>query len=327
MKRILVTGAAGFIGMHLSLSLLKDNVEVIGLDNLNEYYDPSLKQSRLDLLKEYRNFIFIRGDLRDRDALRKLISDNEFSAIVNLAAQAGVRYSLTHPEEYIETNLTGFFNVIDAAKEFSVPHFVYASSSSVYGSNKKLPFSENDKTESQVSLYGATKKANELLAHSYSAMFGLRTTGFRFFTVYGPYGRPDMALFIFTKNILEGKPIKAYNYGNMSRDFTYVDDIIGGIRALIERSASLSDPELPYRVYNIGNSKPIRLMDFVKVIEKELGKEAIIEYEPMQPGDVQSTSADVSQLFMDTGFTPGVDIQEGVHRFVSWYCDYYTSNK
>ena len=318
-----ITGAAGFIGMHLSLSLLNDGVDVVGLDNLNEYYDVSLKCSRLKILERNKTFKFIKGDLCDRKIIKEIVEENEFDVIVNLAAQAGVRYSLTHPEEYINTNLTGFFNIIDAAKEFAVPHFVYASSSSVYGSNTKLPFSEDDKTENQVSLYGATKKANELLAHSYSAMYGVKTTGFRFFTVYGPYGRPDMALFIFTKNILESKPIKVFNYGDMSRDFTYVDDIVGGIRALMKDSASLRDNDLPYRVYNIGNSNPIKLMDFIRAIEKELRKKAIIEYEPMQPGDVQSTSADVSLLLGDTGFSPVFTIEEGVHNFISWYCGYY----
>ena len=323
MKKVLVTGSAGFIGMHLSLSLLNDGIEVVGLDNLNEYYDVSLKLARLEILKKNKDFTFIKGDLNDRDNIRKIVRENNFDVIVNLAAQAGVRYSLTNPEEYINTNLTGFFNIIDAAKEYKVPHFVYASSSSVYGSNKKLPFSEEDKTESQVSLYGATKKANELLAHSYSSMFKLKTTGFRFFTVYGPYGRPDMALFIFTKNILEDKPIKVYNFGDMSRDFTYVDDIVGGIKALMKGSASLEDEELPYRVYNIGNSNPVQLMDFVRAIEIELSKKAIIEFEPMQPGDVKSTSADVSMLKKDTGFIPKIGIEEGVHSFVSWYRNYY----
>ena len=323
MSKILVTGAAGFIGMHLSLSLLNDQNTVIGLDNLNEYYDPSLKYSRLDILKEYRNFNFIKADLCESERIRQIVMDNGFDTVVNLAAQAGVRYSITNPEAYINSNLDGFFNILDASKQYKVPHFVYASSSSVYGSNKELPFSEADKTENPVSLYGATKKANELMAHSYSAMYGLKATGFRLFTAYGPYGRPDMALFIFTKHILEDKPIKIYNYGDMSRDFTYIDDIVGGIRALIDNVASFENKEIPYRVYNIGNSKPILLMDFVRAIEKELNKKAIIEYEEMQPGDVKSTYSDSSLLYSDTSYVPRVNFEEGVHRFVKWYFEYY----
>ena len=323
MKKVLLTGAVGFIGMHLSLSLLADGYHVTGFDNLNEYYDVSLKHSRLNILTEQQTFSFIKGDLKDRETVRNLIREGDFETVVNLAAQAGVRYSLEHPESYIESNLTGYFNIIDASKEFGIPHFVYASSSSVYGSNTKLPFSEDDKTESPVSLYGATKKANELLAHSYSSMFGLKTTGFRFFTVYGPYGRPDMALFIFVKNILEGKLIKVFNNGDMSRDFTYVDDIVGGIRALIDNSASLSCNGIPYRVYNIGNSDPVNLMDFIHAIEEELGKKAVIDFHPMQPGDVKSTFADVSRLSKDTGFIPKTDVKEGIKHFIEWYIGYY----
>ena len=325
MKSILVTGAAGFIGMHLSLSLLADGYQVTGFDNLNEYYDVSLKHSRLKLLEGNSDFTFVKGDLKDRKMVRSLIREGDFETVVNLAAQAGVRYSLEHPESYIESNLTGYFNIIDASKEFGIPHFVYASSSSVYGANTKLPFSEDDKTESPVSLYGATKKANELLAYSYSSVFGLKTTGFRFFTVYGPYGRPDMALFIFVKNILEEKPIKVFNNGDMSRDFTYVDDIVGGIRALIDSSASLSCDGIPYRVYNIGNSDPVNLMKFIQAIEEELGKKAVIEYKPMQPGDVKSTFADVSKLKNDIGFVPKTGVKEGIRKFVAWFHGYYKS--
>ncbi|MCL2539610.1 MAG: NAD-dependent epimerase/dehydratase family protein [Oscillospiraceae bacterium] len=323
MKKILVTGAAGFIGMHLALSLLGDGYEVTGYDNLNEYYDISLKLARLEKLRTLPLFEFVKGDLADGAAVRQLLSKGDFDCVVNLAAQAGVRYSLTHPETYISSNLTGFFNIIDAVKEFAVPHFVYASSSSVYGANTKLPFSEEDKTESPVSLYAATKKANELLAHSYSSMFGTATTGFRFFTVYGPYGRPDMALFIFVKNILDGVPLQVFNHGDMQRDFTYIDDIVAGIRALMERSASLTDEKLPYRVYNIGNSSPVQLMDFIGAIEDELGKKAVIEFMPLQPGDVKSTYADVCRLEKDTGFAPRTPLAQGVRQFVQWYRDYY----
>ena len=323
MKKVLVTGAAGFIGMHLARSLLLDGVDVTGFDNVNDYYDVSLKQARLGILLDEPRFTFVRGDLADRGTVRRLIAEGGFETVVNLAAQAGVRYSLTNPEAYIESNLTGFFNIIDACKEFAAPHFVYASSSSVYGSNTKLPFSEEDRAESPVSLYAATKKANELMAHSYSHLHGLATTGFRFFTVYGPYGRPDMALFIFVKNILEGEPVKVFNHGDMQRDFTYIDDIIRGIRALMERSASLSDAALPYRIYNIGNSKPVQLMEFVRAIENELGKKAEIEFLPLQPGDVKSTFADVSKLQNDAGYTPKTLLADGVREFVRWYREFY----
>jgi len=323
MKRTLVTGAAGFIGFHLSGALLAAGHKVIGLDNMSNYYDVKLKQSRLSRLQNNEHFEFLQADIEDRSFIRGLVQNGKFDTVVNLAAQAGVRYSLTHPEAYIQSNLTGFFNILDACKEHAVHHLVYASSSSVYGANTKLPFSEQDKTETPVSLYAATKKANELMAHSYSSMFGLKTTGFRFFTVYGPYGRPDMALFTFTKNILEDKPIQIYNHGDMQRDFTYVDDVVSGIMALMEKSAALSAAGTPYRVYNIGNSSPVQLMDFVKAIENELGKKAVIELMPLQAGDVKSTYADVSQMEHDTGFAPKTPLAKGIHEFVSWYREYY----
>jgi UDP-glucuronate 4-epimerase len=323
MKRTLVTGSAGFIGFHLSSALLAAGHRIVGLDNMNSYYDVSLKNARLARLQNNGQFEFLRADIENRDVVREVIRSGAFDTVVNLAAQAGVRYSLTHPEAYVQSNLTGFFNVLDACKEYAVPHLVYASSSSVYGANTQFPFSEQDKTETPVSLYAATKKANELMAHSYSSMFGLKTTGFRFFTVYGPYGRPDMALFIFTKNILEGKPIQIYNHGDMLRDFTYVDDVVLGISALMEKSASLNTADVPYRVYNIGNNSPVQLMDFVKAIESELGKKAIIEMMPLQPGDVKCTYADVSQMEHDTGFAPKTPLAKGIHEFVSWYREYY----
>ena len=322
-KRTLVTGAAGFIGFHLSGALLATGHKITGLDNMNNYYDVRLKQARLAHLQNNEQFEFLRADIENRDIVRNLIQNGMFDTVVHLAAQAGVRYSLTHPEAYIQSNLTGFFNVLDACKEYATPHLVYASSSSVYGANTHLPFSEQDKTDTPVSLYAATKKANELMAHSYSSMFGLKTTGFRFFTVYGPYGRPDMALFTFTKNILEDKPIQIYNNGDMKRDFTYVDDIVSGISALMEKSAALSAADTPCRVYNIGSSRPVHLMDFVKAIETELGKKAIIELMPMQTGDVKCTYADVSQMEHDTGFVPKTLLADGIHEFVSWYKEYY----
>lgn len=323
MKRILVTGTAGFIGFHLSSALLAAGHKVTGIDNMNSYYDVKLKQSRLALLQSNEHFEFLQADIENRDFVRGMIKNGAFHTVVHLAAQAGVRYSLTHPEAYAQSNLMGFFSVLDACKEHAVPHLVYASSSSVYGANTSLPFKEQDKTETPVSLYAATKKANELMAYSYSSMFGLKTTGFRFFTVYGPYGRPDMACFTFTKNILEGKPIHIYNHGDMQRDFTYVDDVISGIVALMEKSAALSATDVPYRIYNIGNSSPVCLMDFVKAIESELGKKAIIELLPMQTGDVKSTYADVSQMEQDTGFAPKTTLEKGIHEFVAWYRDYY----
>lgn len=323
MKKVLVTGAAGFIGFHLTKKLLDGGDQVLGYDNMNEYYDVSLKEARLSLLQERQGFSFIKGDLADRELVRKTIRQGNFDCVVNLAAQAGVRYSLTNPEAYVTSNLVGFFNIIDACKEFSVPHFVYASSSSVYGANEKLPFAESDQVDTPVSMYAATKKANELMAHAYSHMFGLKTTGFRFFTVYGPYGRPDMALFIFTKRILEGKPIEVNNFGDMQRDFTYVDDIVTGICALMESSASLTCEGTPYTVYNIGNSSPVGLMAFVSAIEKELGKKATVEFRPLPPGDVKATYADTADILKDTGFAPKTRLEDGVKAFVTWYKQYY----
>ena len=324
MKRnIFVTGAAGFIGFHLCKELLEQGSAVFGLDNLNRYYDPALKESRLAILARYPGFRFIKGDLEDRDGIRAIVREGGYDTVIHLAAQAGVRYSLTNPEAYISSNLVGFFHVIDACKEFGVPHFVYASSSSVYGANEKLPFSEADPAERPVSLYAATKKSNELVAYSYSHMFGLKTTGFRFFTVYGPYGRPDMALFVFVKRILEGKPIEVNNYGDMQRDFTYVDDVTAGIMALMERSAALTADGVPYRIYNIGNAAPVGLLEFIRAIEEELGKRAEITYMPLPAGDVKATFADTSDIRRDTGFAPHTDLRDGVKRFVAWYRAYY----
>lgn len=323
MKKVLVTGAAGFIGYHLAKALLGRGDTVVGLDNMNAYYDVSLKEARLLQLGKEPSFTFVKGDLCDRELIRTVIQEGAFDTVVNLAAQAGVRYSLQAPEAYIQSNLVGFFNIIDACKEYNVPHFLYASSSSIYGANKKLPFSEQDTVDTPVSLYAATKKSNELMAHAYSAMFGLKTTGFRFFTVYGPYGRPDMALFIFTKNILEAKPIEVNNFGDMQRDFTYVDDIVTGICALTEKSAALTMDGTPYKVYNIGNSSPVELMEFVRAIEDELGKKAVVAFRPLPAGDVKATYADTSDILRDTGFAPKTPLKDGVKAFVAWYKEYY----
>ncbi|MEL7608281.1 MAG: NAD-dependent epimerase/dehydratase family protein [Bacillota bacterium] len=323
MRRFLITGACGFIGYHLSILLLKQGDHVVGYDSMNNYYDPKLKQRRLSLLREHPKFSFILGDLEDRALVRKTMKEGEFSAVINLAAQAGVRYSLEHPDSYIASNLVGFFNVLDAFKEYGVPHLLYASSSSVYGANTKLPFSTEDRTDNPVSLYAATKKCNEILAYSYSHMFGSRATGLRFFTVYGPYGRPDMALFKFTKAILAGEPIVVYNNGDMQRDFTYVDDIVRGIALLIDRSRVLQALNAPHHVYNIGNQHPIELMEFICAIEDALHKKAIIRFSPMQPGDIKATYADTSDLRLDTGFVPNMQVREGIARFVKWYLDYY----
>lgn len=321
-KRAFVTGAAGFIGFHLSKRLISRGVEVVGYDNLNEYYDVSLKNSRLAILKSEHGFSFIKDDLENTELLLKTIVDGKFDCIIHLAAQAGVRYSLENPGAYISSNITGTFNILEAAKAAKTPHLLYASSSSVYGANTEVPFSVEQKTDSPVSLYAATKKSNELMAYSYSYLFGVPTTGLRFFTVYGPYGRPDMALFMFVKNILESKPIEVYNNGDMYRDFTYIDDIVSGICALMTRSASLSTTTSA-AVYNIGSHSPVRLSEFIKEVERALGMKAKIEYKPMQPGDVYRTYADVDALERDTGFKPQTQLEDGIAAFVDWYRGYY----
>lgn len=331
---ILVTGAAGFIGFHLSKRLLEEGYQVVGLDNLNDYYDVQLKKDRLAQIEHYETLDFHQIDLADRDSLNQLFKQYEFPYVVNLAAQAGVRYSIDNPHAYVESNLTGFVNLIECCRHHNIKHLVYASTSSVYGANKKQPFSEDQGTNHPLALYPATKKANELIAHSYAHLFQLPTTGLRFFTVYGPWGRPDMALFKFTKNILEDKPIDVYNYGDMIRDFTYVDDIVEGVyRAIF--SIAQPDPEwdaynpspgtsyAPYTVYNIGNNKPTPLADFIQAIETALGKQAQYNSLPMQPGDVPSTDADISQIQKTIHYKPKIGLLEGVARFVTWYCGYY----
>jgi len=332
--KILVTGAAGFIGFHLTIHLLKRGDEVVGVDNLNDYYDVQLKRDRLQIVQNHQNFTFVQADLGDRGAIERLFAENHFDRVINLAAQAGVRYSIDNPRAYIEANIAGFMNVLEACRHNKVEHLVYASSSSVYGSNTLMPFSVHHNVDHPVSLYAATKKANELMAHTYSHLYGLPTTGLRFFTVYGPWGRPDMALFLFTRAILEGKPIKVFNNGQMQRDFTYIDDIVEGIVRVCDRIAAPNtswdshkpDPatsKAPYRVYNIGNNKPVELLKFIEIIEKKIGKKAIMEMMPMQPGDVPATYADVDDLMRDTGFAPATPLESGISRFIDWYRDYY----
>lgn len=312
---ILVTGAAGFIGFHVSSELLRRGFDVIGVDNINEYYDPQLKEARLNILLKNRNFIFHKIDICDFESLEKIFKENKIKKVCHLAAQAGVRYSLQNPFSYQKSNNEGFLNIIELSKRFNVENFVYASSSSVYGANTKLPFSEEDRVDMPISLYAATKRANELVAYSYSHLFNLPCSGLRFFTVYGPWGRPDMALFIFTKSILEDKPIQIYNYGDMGRNFTYIDDIVDGVRRVLDHPAK-------YEIYNIGNDKAEKLLDFIEEIEKCLGKKAIREYLPMQPGDVKYTMADISKI-RKLGYEPTTDIAEGIRKFIDWYLSYY----
>lgn len=336
MKKVLVTGAAGFIGFHLSQKLINQGNQVIGVDNLNDYYDVSLKQARLDQLSQHDTmFEFHRMDLSDNQGLQTLFGGGKPDVVVNLAAQAGVRYSLTNPHAYVDSNLVGFLNILEACRHHDVKHLVYASSSSVYGANTKMPFSVHHNVDHPLSLYAATKKANELMAHSYSHLYGLPTTGLRFFTVYGPWGRPDMALFIFTKAIFEGKPIQLFNNGDMERDFTYVDDIVEALARLIENEPPKGNPDwsgaapdpassfAPYRIYNIGNNSPVKLKYFVEVLENAIGRKAIKEYLPMQPGDVPATYADVDALVRDVDFKPATPIEVGIERFVKWYREYY----
>jgi UDP-glucuronate 4-epimerase len=336
--RVLITGAAGFIGMHTTLKLLARGDEVIGVDNLNDYYEVSLKEARLARLQPHPNFSFHQIDIADRSEMEALFADVRPTRVINLAAQAGVRYSLTNPHAYIDANIQGFINILEGCRHNAVEHLVYASSSSVYGGNTKLPFSEHHNIDHPVSLYAATKKANELMAHTYSHLFGLPTTGLRFFTVYGPWGRPDMALFLFTKAILENEPIDVFNNGDMIRDFTYVDDIVEGVVRLLDRPA---EPDLtfnsdepdpatsnaPYRVFNIGNNQPTRLMDYIAAIEKSLGTEARKNFLPMQPGDVKSTAADTTSLEEWVKFRPNTPVDLGVSRFIGWYLDYYRINR
>ncbi len=336
-ESILVTGCAGFIGFHLTKKLCGLGYNVVGIDNLNDYYDVQLKNSRLEILKTDANFSFHKIDLVDRKGIDQLFSIQKIKFVANLAAQAGVRYSLTNPHSYLESNLHGFLNILEACRNNNVEHLIYASSSSVYGANKKMPFSTHDNVDHPLSLYAASKKSNELMAHAYSSLFNLPTTGLRFFSAYGTYGRPDMALFIFTKSIIEGTPINVYNHGKMKRDFTYVDDLVESIARLVPKapkpnenwSGLTPDPATsfaPYRIFNIGNNKTVDLLSFIEIIERKLGRTAIKNFLPMQDGDVPEALADVNDLIEEIDFTPGTLIEVGVGRFIDWYLDYYKIN-
>lgn len=337
-KTIVVTGAAGFIGYHLAARLLEEGHRVVGIDNMNDYYDVRLKEDRLERLQAYERFIFHRIDVSDDQRLNDALHGEQVNTFVHLAAQAGVRYSLQNPRAYIDSNLVGFGNVLEWCRHREAPHLIYASSSSVYGMNASMPFSVHDNVDHPVSLYAATKKANELMAHSYSHLYGLPTTGLRFFTVYGPWGRPDMAYFSFADRIREGKPIPVFNEGRMRRDFTYVDDIVEGIVRLLDvvpkpdagwdrEAADPGTSSAPYRVYNIGNHQPVELMEMIRTLEGAVGREAVIEYKPMQPGDVTATFADIEDLRRDAGFSPSTPIDVGLRRFAEWHAAYYGQRK
>ena len=332
--KILVTGAAGFIGSSLAIRLLERGDEVVGIDNLNDYYDVNLKLARLERLRDYSQFKFLKLEISDRAAMEALFIREKFQRVMHLAAQAGVRYSITNPHAYIDSNIIGFMNILEGCRHNEVEHLAYASSSSVYGANTNMPFSIHDNVDHPVSLYAASKKANELMAHTYSHLYKLPTTGLRFFTVYGPWGRPDMSLFMFTRNILEGKPIDVFNYGNHRRDFTYVDDIVEGVIRVIDKPAQANtnwvsenpDPGTslaPYRIYNIGNNNPVKLLTFIETLEKCLGIEAKKNLLPLQPGDVPDTYADVSDLVSDLGYKPGTLLETGIGNFVEWYKNFY----
>ncbi len=346
MSKILITGSAGFIGFHLAERLAREGKSVVGIDNINDYYDTGLKLNRLKesgitvnnggivQSSKHSSYRFQKLDLADQKGITKLFETERFDYVVHLAAQAGVRYSLTHPHKYIEANISGFLNILESCRKFPVKHLVYASSSSVYGKNTKMPFSVSDNVDHPVSLYAASKKSNELMAHTYSHLFNIPATGLRFFTVYGPWGRPDMALFIFTRAILEGQPIQVFNNGNMKRDFTYIDDIVEGISRIVSipagpdpqwngNSPDPSGSDVPHRVYNIGKGKPVGLMDFIQALEETIGKKAKKEMQPMQAGDVPATWADTTALEKDTGYRPSTDIREGIKRFVEWYKSYF----
>lgn len=322
-KKILVTGGAGFIGFHLCKSLLKKGYQVISLDNLNDYYDINLKTARLDMLRQHPEFRFVKIDLADKAEMEKLFKLFSPEIVVNLAAQAGVRYSIENPKAYIHSNLIGFFNLIECCRHYPVEHLLFASSSSVYGANKKVPYSTEDKTDQPISLYAATKKSNELLAYSYSKLYDIPATGLRFFTVYGPYGRPDMAYFSFTKKILAGEPITLFNNGDMYRDFTYIDDIIKGMEIMLGQPPLPDNNGVKFKIYNIGNHHPEKLMDFVLILETCLGKKAQIDYLPMQPGDVYQTYADVDDLMNNFSFKPETSLHNGLKKFVCWYKEFY----
>ncbi len=334
-KKILVTGAAGFIGYHLTKRLLQEGHEVTGVDNLNTYYDVTLKEARLKQIRDLAGFTFVKEDLHNAEAIKKVFSGGHFEVVVNLAAQAGVRYSLVNPAAYIDSNITGFLNILEGCRHYGVKNLIYASSSSVYGANTKMPFSIHDNVNHPISLYAATKKSNELMAHTYSSLFQIPTTGLRFFTVYGPWGRPDMALFLFTKAIIEGTPIDVFNFGKMKRDFTYIDDIVEGVARLVhlpaapnaEWSGTTPDPSssyAPYKIYNIGNNRPVELLKFIEVLEENIGKKAVKNFLPIQQGDVEATFADINDLMNDVGYKPATSIETGIKNFVEWYKSFYS---
>ena len=328
-KRYLITGGAGFIGFHLTKRLLTEGADVIGFDNLNDYYDVQLKEDRLQILQQMSavdgngSYRFVKGDLADKETVMQLFAEYKPQIVVNLAAQAGVRYSIDHPDSYIQSNIIGFYNILEACRHYPVEHLLFASSSSVYGGNTKIPFSTQDKVDEPVSLYAATKKSDELMAHCYSKLYGIPATGLRFFTVYGPMGRPDMAYFSFSQKIMHGETIKIFNNGDMMRDFTYVEDIVTGIMNMLNNPPADNGKGAHYKIYNIGNNSPEKLMYFVEILEKELGKTAQKEFLPMQPGDVYQTYADVSELTKDFGFKPSTSLQEGLAEFVKWFRVYY----
>ncbi len=322
-KTYLITGASGFIGFYLAKALLEKGAEVIGIDNMNDYYEVSLKEERLSLLQKYEKYHFVKADISDKEAVMQVFEEWKPQIVVNLAAQAGVRYSIDNPDAYIQSNLVGFFHILEACRNYPVEHLVYASSSSVYGTNKKIPFSTEDQVDHPVSLYAATKKSNELMAYSYSKLYGIPLTGLRFFTVYGPMGRPDMAYYKFAKKIMAGDTIQIYNNGDMRRDFTYIDDIVKGIENILCNPPATDEDGAAYKIYNIGNNKPEQLMDYIAVLEKCLGREAKKEFLPMQPGDVYETYADVTDLMKDFDFKPATTIEEGLSAFAKWFLSYY----
>ena len=336
--KILITGAAGFIGFHLAQRLLSQHNEVVGVDNLNDYYDLTLKEARLSQLQAHAGFRFVRLDVADREGMARLFAESQFNRVVHLAAQAGVRYSLQNPHAYIESNIVGFLNVLEGCRHHQIEHLLYASSSSVYGANNHLPFSIRDRVDQPLSLYAASKRSNELMAYTYSHLYGLPATGLRFFTVYGPWGRPDMALFLFTRKILAGEAIPVFNYGQHQRDFTYIDDIIEGVVRVLQYPPQKEVPlshvdakegaqKVPWRLYNIGNNQPVSLMVYIQTLEEVLGKKAQLQLLPLQPGDVPDTYADIEELEQLVGFRPSTTVRQGIERFVSWYRDYYQTKK
>lgn len=322
-NKVLITGVAGFIGFHLALKFLKRGVEIVGIDNMNDYYDINLKEDRLRILKKSSKFYFFKSDLNDENSLKRIFSLFKFDVVINLAAQAGVRYSIKNPRSYINSNIIGFFNILEACRYAEVSHLIFASSSSVYGNQEKIPFSIDDIVDRPISLYAATKKSNELMAYSYAHLYGIPITGLRFFTVYGPYGRPDMAYFSFANKIMRGEPIKIFNFGNMLRDFTYIDDVIEGIENIVLYSTLKRSSNLYYKIYNIGNKKPIKLDYFVELLERYLGKKALKEYLPMQDGDAYQTFADIKEMENDYRFLPKTNIEAGIEKFSNWYKSYY----